>query len=238
MNLDDVLNAAIIKTTVFVGEELLKDHAILLPSVHDSFTSYAKELLTATNLESEVVEVTNLVTSRWIFSNLTANLKHHMSYSCRARKYGTLLYRSKSNLLSPLAQALWSVQNLSKASIIQVRSDPVIKQDVSSKEMGFDELNDQIHSQIKILLEKDAKSPFQHHDLDIDQFLKETNSEVWEAVCSLTRSVSERQGTSKVNDPSSLAHHTKKLCHFFCFALCSFAPVNDAQCHYMYFWQT
>jgi len=39
-NLDDVVNAAIIKTTVFVGEELLKDHAILLPSVHDSFTSY------------------------------------------------------------------------------------------------------------------------------------------------------------------------------------------------------
>jgi len=38
-NLDDVLNAAVIKTTVFVGEELLKDHAILLPSVHDSFTT-------------------------------------------------------------------------------------------------------------------------------------------------------------------------------------------------------
>ena len=55
-NLDDVLNAAIIKTTVFAGEELLKDDAILLPSVHDSFTNYAKELLTATNLESEVVD--------------------------------------------------------------------------------------------------------------------------------------------------------------------------------------
>ena len=184
--------------------------------------------------ESEVVEVTKLVTSRWTLSNLTPNLKHHISYSCRARKYGTLLYRSKSNLLSPLAQALWSVQNLSKASIIQVRSDPVIKQDVSSKEMVFDEFNDQIHSQIKILLEKDAKSPCEHHDLDTDQFLKETNSEVWKAVYSLTRSVSERQGTSKVNVPSSLAHHTKKLCRFFfCFALCSFAPMNDAQCHYM-----
>jgi len=48
-NLDDVLIAAIIKTTVFVGEELLKNHAILLPSVHDSFTNYAKELLAATN---------------------------------------------------------------------------------------------------------------------------------------------------------------------------------------------
>ena len=84
-NLDDVVNAAIIKTTVFVGEELLKDHAILSHSVHDSFTSYAKELLTATNLESEVVEVTILVTSRWILSNLTANLKHHISYSCQAR---------------------------------------------------------------------------------------------------------------------------------------------------------
>ena len=104
--------------------------------------------------------------------------------------------------------------------------------------MVFDELNSQVHSQIKLLLENDVKSQYEHHDLDIDQFLKETNSEVWEAVCSLTRSVSERRGTSKVHDPSSLAHHTKKLHHFFCFALCSFAPMNDAQCHYMYFWQT
>ena len=46
----------------------------------------------------------------------------------------------------------------------------------------FDELNSQIHSQT----ENDAKSPHEHHDLDIDQFLKETNSEVWEAVCSFT----------------------------------------------------
>ena len=114
----------------------------------DWFASYAKELLTATNLESEVVEVTKLVTSRWILSNLTANLKHHMSYSCWARKYGTLLYRSKSNLLSPLAQALWRVWNLSKTSTIQVCSDPVTKQDVSSNERVFDELNNQIHSQI------------------------------------------------------------------------------------------
>ena len=120
-----------------------------------------------------------------------------MSYSWRVRKYCTLLYRSKSDLLSPLAQALWRVRNLSEASTIQVRSDPVTKQDVSSKEMVFDELNNQIHSQIKLLLEKDAKSPFEHHDLDIDQFLKETNSEVWEAVCSLTRSVSERTMNTK-----------------------------------------
>ena len=52
--------------------------------------------------------------------------------------------------------------------------------------MVFDERNDQIHSQIKLLLEKDDKSPYEHHGLDIDQFLKETNSEVWEAVCSFT----------------------------------------------------
>ena len=92
----------------------------------------------------------------------------------------------------------------------------------------FDELNDQIHSQIKLLLEKDAKSPCEHHDLDTDQFLKETNSEVWEAVCSLTRSVSERRGTSMVNDPSSLAHRTKKLRHFF--LLCALFFCTDERC--------
>ena len=99
LNLDDVLNAAIIKTTVFVVEELLKDDAILLHSVHDSLAM----------LRNSQQQTWKVITSRWILSNLTANPKHHMSYSWRARKYGTLLYRSKSDLLTPLAQALWRV---------------------------------------------------------------------------------------------------------------------------------
>ena len=92
----------LIKATVFVGEE---GHAILPTSVQDSFSSYARALLTATNVEGEVVEVSKLVPSSWILSNLTAILKHHMSCSCQAHKYGTLPYRSNWVLLSPCGHA-------------------------------------------------------------------------------------------------------------------------------------
>ena len=114
VSVEDVLNAAIIKTTVLVGEELLSNHATLLPSVQDSFSRYVHEFLMATNLESEGGEVNPLVPSRWILSNLTANLKHHMSYTCRAHKYGTLLYRTNSDLLS-----IGNVQKGANASTVQ-----------------------------------------------------------------------------------------------------------------------
>ena len=51
MTVDDVLNTAMTKTTVLVGEELLNNSAILLPSVHDVFNIYVGELLTAKRLE-------------------------------------------------------------------------------------------------------------------------------------------------------------------------------------------
>ena len=69
----DVIHAAMLKVTVTVGEELLSNHVILLPSVHDSFSSYANELITAQNLEVGL-DGRKLVPSRWILSNLTANL--------------------------------------------------------------------------------------------------------------------------------------------------------------------
>ena len=60
--------------------------------------------------------------------------------------------------------------------------------------MVLDDLYEQVHSQIEILLEEDARSPFQYHNLDIDDFLKGINPSVWEAICLITRSLTEWQG--------------------------------------------
>lgn len=129
------------------------------------------------NLQGEEVEVDKLVSSRWILSNLTANLKHHVNYTCKVRKYGTLLYRSNSDLLYPLTQALGKLRKLSTP--LNANQDCVpITQDTNSKVMVLDNLNEQIHSQIKILLEEDARSAFEYHDLDIDEFLKGINPSV------------------------------------------------------------
>ena len=96
--------------------------------------------------------------------------------------------------------------------------------------MVLDDLNEEIHSQIKILLEEDARSPFEYHDLDIDEFLKGINPSVWEAICLITRSLTERQGRAKLNDQTSSSYHQKKLRRFF--LLCAVFFCTDERCSF------
>ena len=221
----DVMHAAMLKATATVGEELLSNHAILLPSVHDLVSRYMKELLTAKNL-GVGLDVSKLVPSRWILSNLTANLTNHMSYSCQAKKYGTILYRPNSSLLTPLSQALWKLRNIETKGREVDNSETTANS--TSKTSVFDDLNQQIHSQVKELLERDAKLPFDYSELNIDQFIHETNPQLWEAICLLTRSVTERRGSAKVTDPSSPSQQIKKMRRFF--LLCSLLFCTDDRC--------
>ena len=74
-----MFTSAVTNTVVLVGSELAKGSAILLPTVHDSFCEFARSLISRTNLDGEK-DVQSLVTSRWILSNLTVHLQHHMTY--------------------------------------------------------------------------------------------------------------------------------------------------------------
>ena len=94
---DDVINRAMLNTAIHVGEKLLQQECLLLPSVNQIFSS----------LVSEVTHVSNLcveenVTARWILSNLVISLQNHLSFTCRVRKHGlgvwglyTILYKTE-----------------------------------------------------------------------------------------------------------------------------------------------
>ena len=103
--LEDIANTAIAKTVISVGESLLKRQVLLLPNVHDTFCMYASKLISIKKLNGEQ-DVEKLITSHHLLSHLQSNLLHHLAYSCRVRKHGTLLFRPNSNLLTPLSQAL------------------------------------------------------------------------------------------------------------------------------------
>ena len=62
---------------------------ILLPSVNETFSSFVSELV---NLHVE-----GKFKGRWILSNLVVCLQHQLSYTCKVRKHGTLLYRSNGD---------------------------------------------------------------------------------------------------------------------------------------------
>ena len=51
---------------------------------------------------------------------------------------------------------------------------------------------------------------------------------LWRAICTLTRSASERGGTSKVTDPSTPAYRVKKIWQFS--LLCNLLFCTDDRC--------
>ena len=92
-----------------VDRELLERNALLLHDVYDWFCQFADEQ----SHHLKDVDTSKLTTSANILSNILSNLiatlQHHITYCCKTRKYGTLLYRPNTDLTLNLARALWEV---------------------------------------------------------------------------------------------------------------------------------
>ena len=86
------------KVLLYVGQELLKQRVLLLPTVHNVFKSYHQQF--------RPKERTEPVSAMCILGNLIGEFQHHLKYSCAIRKYGTLLYRRNTDLTKPLQQVL------------------------------------------------------------------------------------------------------------------------------------
>ena len=229
--IEDVVNRSLAQTTLYVAESLYRQEALLLPSVHSAFSQYAAESIQTTNLEfGGDVHVKQLVTARWLLSNLVSALQHHLSYVCRVKKYGTLLYRTNGDILATLATSLhklsksshedhdshFGTQNLSLASSC-------------NSQLVMDDLNSLVHQQIRKFLVADAREPYRFDKLEIDRLISEMDPTLWSAISSLTRSISERKGTSRVSDTKTPIHHTKKVRRLFC--LCALMYCTDDRCY-------
>ena len=152
------------KATITVGQELLERNALLLPTVFELFCGHAAEAIEASQLETSV-DLTTLTTSRCLLSHLIASLKHHLAYSCKTRKFGTLLYRSNSDLLPTLAQALWKIRKYNSSTSIPFNNSEDT-QSVSYDSSVLDKLNQRVHAQVKDFVEKDKSFSREHHDID------------------------------------------------------------------------
>ena len=100
-------------------------------------------------------------TPRWLLGQLSAQLKHHMSYTCMVRKHGVVLYR-QGRELHALSHAMFSVmKNRKQKPDLQ----KVLKR-----------LNQKIHTLIKTTMSKNSCT------LDMDQLIQDIDPEVWEAI--------------------------------------------------------
>ena len=99
--IQEATEAAMKRVVITVGKGLLDRNVFLLPSIHDLFCIYTSEILEIYHLKGDPAK---LVTSRSVLSHLKVSLQNHIAYSCKTRKYGTLLYRPQTDLLTALAQ--------------------------------------------------------------------------------------------------------------------------------------
>ena len=108
-SVEETLDRAMTMTVIEVGNALLDRNAraLLLPIVHEAFDRYAN--LISPKYEVELTALKR--SSNWILSNLTSSLQHHIAYNCKTRKYGTLIYRSGTDLVAALTKSLSHQRN-------------------------------------------------------------------------------------------------------------------------------
>ena len=99
-----------VRTTIEVGKRLFNNGVILLPVAHDYFCDMVSRVVNTTFV-SDINSLTDLHNhSRWVLSNLTSSLTHHLTTSCKVRKHGTLLYRPQTDFEIALSQSLWKIR--------------------------------------------------------------------------------------------------------------------------------
>ena len=216
----DVIKAAMARTVVHVGNILLQNQAILLPTIHSVFTSYITDLLKGTDIGIEDI---GHISSRWVLSDLTTSLQHHITYSCKIRKYGTLVYRLGADLTPSLSEALWRLRSTETST-----NEPKAPDGPATCSRDLDHINKLVHKQIANFLAQDAHSPFEHDEVNFDDLITQIDPELWNIVCTLTKSKSENRGTSKVTDPLSPAYHVKRIRRLF--LICIILFCTDDRC--------
>ena len=182
-----------------LGTLLLNRDVLLLPDIQDMFAQHAQHCDTEIN---RVAQLAQQVTSRQLLSQLKVNLKHHITYECKAKKFGTLVYRPETDMGRVLTKHLWKHRAAQKH---QPKHETRQQQtDRETVQRLLDSINDKVHDQIKKHL---AADDFDHRNIDFEELISTSDDMLWETIWLLTRSVSERRGSSKINDTTSKACH-------------------------------
>ena len=103
----DIICTATNRMLNAVGTMLMEYRATLLPTICSDFNQHTKDLTAAQGIQ-EPPELKS-ISSRWILSEITAKYQHHVTYACKVRKHGTLVYRPTSDLFTLLSEAMWKL---------------------------------------------------------------------------------------------------------------------------------
>ena len=212
------LRRALNTTCITVAKTLLKLEAILLPSVHDFFMSLVQEHTATGDLKGGEEHVT----ARFILSHLIVTLGKHLSYMCKTKKYGTLLYCTNGDVMTSLTIALYKGKKENGAKLTEEQSGNTPC--TSDYEFMMD-INSRIHQQICNILQRDESNPLA---LDLDHEIAAVDQKLWSLITTMTLSQAERKGSSRATYDSSF-HRTKQI-RFYC--LCCLLFCTDNRCYF------
>ena len=183
----DLLEVALKSTAIHVAQELHGNRALTLRSAHNWFVAQVDTLLPMTNLHSPE----NLGTPRRLLGQLSTTLMHHMSYTCVVKKHGIIIYRQGRELES-LSHALFSAS----ASSRSVTEPDTVK--------ACKKINGKIHQLIKT-----SKADSSLTSFDMTEMIQGIDPILWDAVCLLTQTASEKAGRS--DRENSIVVSTRRL---------------------------
>lgn len=173
------------------------------------------------------------VTARWLLSNLIVCLQHHINYTSRVRKHGTLLYRRNGNLLTSISHLLYKSAHENCDNEVKACTGTWMcktqSHEPSPLHTTLDDINSRLHQQVKRFLATDLNAPYPAEALDIKCLVSDIDPILWNFIRTITRSFSERSGRNvQTSQPDTLQHHVKQVHCLFC--LCAIMFCIDNRC--------
>ena len=145
----NVIEAAELQLAITVGHALLQQDVMLLPEAYRMFCSTAAGLATARGIPNF-----NQPTKQSIQSYLLSALGHHLSYTCKQRRTGVLLYRTGGDLLHTISKLLGKEKTVNDITVAKSTEEPV-----NSDEKIYDSMTTVIHQQIGKFLADGTEKP-------------------------------------------------------------------------------
>lgn len=178
----NLIQVAMAKTLNKVGQFLLQKKALLLPNIQQLFRSIAEDII----LTRDIKDPPNIqdITCKWILHDLVAHLQHHVAYSCKVRKYGTLV-RANSDVVPFLNEVMWQYQNVMNSQKEPQSDDrePDCAQSYTylsstgTNTVNLDKISELITDQISTFLANDSQTPFEIDELHIDDIISNIHGE-------------------------------------------------------------
>ena len=208
-------------SAVHVGEALLKQNALLLPDVYESFSEKLLDITKLCRIDVDQ-DLHSAANSNWLRSQLSSLLEHHMAYQCKVKRNGTVLYRYGGDLMHALSFSLSQARNSKLHKPHAIETDSNFQSSLSDVCLT---LNSKIHDCAEKMMKDDAVNPHKIEEVDIDKIISELDSDLWKAMCLLTKPHSAKNEKGTVNTTN-----TRKVRQLFC--ICTLLFVANHQCSF------